>query len=70
MREIHSRRHRHLNRSPEPVEPVVEMSTHDRIQIRVEPDGLSAWVVVAVGPALTAAALRECLAEARDGGNR
>ena len=40
-------------------------SIHDRIQIRVEPDGLSAWLTVAAGPALTTDALRECLAAAR-----
>lgn len=39
-------------------------SISDRLQLRIEPDGLAAWVAVAAGPALTIDALRECLAEA------
>jgi hypothetical protein len=41
------------------------MSIHDRIQIRVEQDGLSAWLSLAAGPPLSVDALRECLADAR-----
>ena len=40
------------------------MSIHDRIRIRVEQDGLCAWVAVEAGPGLTAESLHESLADA------
>ncbi len=58
------RRHRQLNRGVGPVESAGEMSIHERIRIRIDPDGLSAWVAIAAGPALSGEALRESLAEA------